>query len=72
MWMLNKKGCLQRMWNLQLVGLDLYFIRNKIVKGPMLHQMSSLVFICCINPFAKDHGTKKCFMENVMLYLVKG
>jgi hypothetical protein len=46
--------------------------REKIVKGPMLHQMPFLFYFFVVLTHLQKTMAKKCFMENVMLYVVKG
>jgi hypothetical protein len=59
---LNIKHCLQRMWSMQLITLYLHLIKNQLVKGPTLYQMSSLVFFVTTN--------KKAWGFNYIVYQV--
>jgi hypothetical protein len=47
-------------------------IENQLVRGPTLHPQPYKDFLVVINLFAKDHLTQKVFMEDVMLYVIKG
>jgi len=46
-------------------------IENQLIRGPTIHPQPYKDFFV-INLFAKDHRTQKVFMEDVMLYVVKG
>jgi hypothetical protein len=47
-------------------------IKNQLVSGPTLHPQPYKDVFVIIDLFVKDHLTQKVFMEDVMLYVVKG